>query len=252
MAGDVNNIMAVPFQPGPFLLNTPAPTASPLSASLPPIFVSSIQQATSNSSTNLLRPAATAAAGRRTSRSRNNVTTACDGCKLARSRCDGRTPCLRCHKRVLSCTYNQGLDRRQNRGSIEEIQLLTDRLAHYQRLVTTLRDASAQDAGHVLERLRAASTPTVSPRLGSNLGSPIAENAPHPATAPRSTPAVSTEPTAMNPDETAELIDWIRQDMKETASLSTPKLDSPERETSPPKETTLPRKSNSSLEWLLC
>src|ERR1700761_8217401 len=74
--------------------------------------------------------------GRQAKQRRANVTVACDGCKHARAKCDGKHPCMRCLKRSITCEYYQGTDRRQTRGTNEEVQSLTIRLDQYQKFIS--------------------------------------------------------------------------------------------------------------------
>ncbi|KIW79716.1 hypothetical protein Z517_06330 [Fonsecaea pedrosoi CBS 271.37] len=142
-------------------------------------------------------------------RARTNVTVACDGCKQARAKCDGKQPCQRCTKRSSGCRYDQAHDRRQHRGSTEEIQALTARLVRYQRVIYLLRNSSPRDAASILQRLRLTSDADAA-----------SDQKPLPPTDVTFVAAVQfllqTEhdsPTATSLEETAALVDCVRHDM---------------------------------------
>ncbi|OAL33124.1 hypothetical protein AYO20_07606 [Fonsecaea nubica] len=162
-------------------------------------------------------------------RARTNVTVACDGCKRARAKCDGKQPCQRCTRRSSGCRYDQAHDRRQHRGSNEEIQALTARLIRYQRVIYLLRNSSPRDAAYILQRLR----------LTSDADADAAgDQKPLPPTDVTFVAAVQfllqTEhdsPTATSLEETAALVDCVRRDMDDGPppqhSPTTPKKSSP-------------------------
>ncbi|EXJ60718.1 hypothetical protein A1O7_04871 [Cladophialophora yegresii CBS 114405] len=164
----------------------------------------------------ILDAAATPSA-RHAKRPRTNVTVACDGCKLARAKCDGNHPCMRCMKKALSCKYDQGNDRRQNRGSNEEVQALTDRLGQYQKFVFALRSSPLGSASYVLWRLRSVSTGTEPQPRGHQESCPcVAEVAALAAAVELLNDTKSGGRlvcTSLDVDETAALVGWIKRDM---------------------------------------
>jgi hypothetical protein len=88
---------------------------------------------------------------------RTNVTIACDGCKIKRTRCDGQKPCSRCLEKATTCSYDQGIDRRRQRPSGCESQILAQRLDQYHRFVQLLRTTSPATAFQLLGCLRSCS-----------------------------------------------------------------------------------------------
>ncbi|KIX94125.1 uncharacterized protein Z520_10151 [Fonsecaea multimorphosa CBS 102226] len=143
-------------------------------------------------------------------RARTNVTIACDGCKQARAKCDGKRPCQRCMRKSEGCKYDHGQDRRQHRGSQEAIQSLTARLVRYQRFVYYLRKSPRGDAHCSLQRLRSPSGEEVTEE--DHKSPPVADV--------DSTAAVQdlveTEQdllTAPDMQDPAALVAWIRHDL---------------------------------------
>ncbi|KIW68399.1 hypothetical protein PV04_04350 [Phialophora macrospora] len=149
---------------------------------------------------------------RNAKRPRTNVTVACDGCKLARAKCDGKLPCTRCVKKDVLCTYEQGIDRRQSRGSHDEVQALTERLSQYQTFVFALRSASPGNAGYALHRLRSLPTES-SPYAaeGMAVAAPVQ---------PFDDVSSSVGLVCMDLDETATLVEWVKRDMDSTLATA--------------------------------
>ncbi|ETI24429.1 hypothetical protein G647_03798 [Cladophialophora carrionii CBS 160.54] len=150
---------------------------------------------------------------RHAKRPRTNVTIACDGCKLARAKCDGKHPCMRCMKKALACKYDQGNDRRQNRGSNEEVQALTDRLGQYQKFVFALRSSSLGNASYALRRLRSPSTETEPQPRHQESCRCVADVAALTAAVELLNDTKSSGLVCMDVEETAALVGWIKRDM---------------------------------------
>ena len=155
-------------------------------------------------------PATTEPVEQHPKRARTNVTIAGDGCKTARAKCDGKSPCVRCLKRTLPCTYDQGKDRRQHRGSIEEVQALTHRLVQYQRFIFALRSSSPQTAGHALHQLRSRSNTVIAfqESIPSLRGDTSLAEVVHVSSVDKEVVVDSVDL-----DEILALIQWVKQDM---------------------------------------
>lgn len=151
---------------------------------------------------------------RQAKRPRTNVTVACDRCKQARAKCDGETPCQRCLKRNLPCRYDLGTDRRQIRGSVEEVQALHERLSQYQRLVMALRSSSEDEARSLVQQLRPShAAEAEEPQVSSRYDIDIAATPP--------VRQISTDSGApMNRDDLEQLVAWIKRDLENTLILS--------------------------------
>lgn len=151
---------------------------------------------------------------RQAKRPRTNVTVACDRCKQARAKCDGESPCQRCLKRNLPCRYDLGTDRRQIRGSVEEVQVLHERLAQYQRLVMALRSSSEDEAKILVQQLRPSHAPEAEePPVSTRYDPDIAAS-----TLTRQSGTDSPMPT--NREELAALATWIKRDLENTLTIS--------------------------------
>jgi hypothetical protein len=157
---------------------------------------------------------------RQKKRPRTNVTIACDRCKLARAKCSGDKPCSSCSKRTLPCSYEMGNDRRQNRGSYEEVQALTIRLTNYQRLISTLQSTSTGHAYYILQCLR-----EVTPEGNTYPVADLVEPATGTATAEASSNGGDSSSTSVpltSYEDTSPLIDWIRNDLNATSGARGP------------------------------
>jgi hypothetical protein len=162
---------------------------------------------------------------RQKKRPRTNVTIACDRCKLARAKCSGDKPCSSCSKRALPCAYDLGNDRRQNRGSYEEVQALTVRLTNYQRLISTLQSTSTGHAYYILQCLREVTTegdtyPPADPVQPATASATARANSPVGDSSSTSVPFTSYE-------DTSPLIDWIRNDLNATSGALDPPFSQP-------------------------
>jgi hypothetical protein len=153
---------------------------------------------------------------RQKKRPRTNVTVACDRCKLARAKCSGDKPCATCKKRELPCTYDHGNDRRQNRGSYEEVQALTARLANYQHLILTLQNSPTGHAYYLLQCLREVATEEHARPPAESVQSAIISSAV--IGAANSADLTSTTTGYTGYDDMSSLIDWVRKDVHASSS----------------------------------
>jgi hypothetical protein len=88
---------------------------------------------------------------------RNNVTLACNECKVKKARCDGKDPCTRCTLKGLHCLFESNRDRRRVRGTPAETLILREKISQYQRLFTIMHETSAKEAVQILHLLRSCS-----------------------------------------------------------------------------------------------
>ena len=99
------------------------------------------------------------------------------------------------------CKFDNGNDRRQNRGYNEEVQALTERLVQYQRFVVALRSSSSGDAGNALQWLRGPSTEAAPGDVAFAAALQLLnESKPDPL-------------ASMNVEETSALVGWIKRDL---------------------------------------
>lgn len=98
-----------------------------------------------------------AASDRPLRRLRNNVSLACNECKVKKARCDGSEPCSRCTLKGLNCLFDSGRDRRRIRGIPTDSLILTERISQYQRLFRIMRNSSPSDAIRTLHHIRTCS-----------------------------------------------------------------------------------------------
>lgn len=112
--------------------------------------------ASSSSSSSPVAPAL-AASDRSVRRLRNNVSLACNECKLKKAKCDGSEPCSRCTVKGLHCLFDSGRDRRRIRGIPANSLILTERISQYQRLFSIMRNTSPAEAIRTLHHLRTCS-----------------------------------------------------------------------------------------------
>ncbi|KAK5071917.1 hypothetical protein LTR64_004305 [Lithohypha guttulata] len=91
---------------------------------------------------------------RKVTRSRKHVTKACESCKRARAKCDGRQPCDRCTSRLLSCSYTNEEDRRTRGSTKRKLDQLERENKFLHELLRTLEHSSDAQVQQVVSIVR--------------------------------------------------------------------------------------------------